>query len=401
MAITMNKLLLSIVVAILLSSSSIKANKDELVREDADAVDYQDESSKDPQDHGSLPASSPLNLLRKSVMEEVSTRGDIYDRDDIEMFFNGDRGSTAEKFLLQAQNDWRRAYKLAVQTLRWRAHNGISHLRASDFPCNLFNLGLIFEEGTSRSGRPVIWIRLAALGSVVKYMERIDPRTLLRRAPPYALNKASSLWAKARYLLSSSRRDGLVQTERKVPFVEPYSMSRKGGINHVLKSIVWWLDEWQKEHDAHEDATLVLDFENTDYAFSSEVLAGFFLKLDDRFPTMFDRVIMYRYRPHITSMHSPISALNLLVRSHLRSSMTTFSKLSSVRHEADISKYIARVDVDGKLLLPKYINGECVGPIYEKPDGCLEDSTASTYASTYTDIYNQFYQLCKPIREDD
>lgn len=363
-----------------------------------------------PGEEETLPFDSSLNLLRKSMSEEVNANQQLYDADDVETFFNGDRGLIAPNFLIHRDGDWKKAYKLAVKTLRWRARNGISKLTASDFPCDLFSLGLVMEYGKTRSmarsdstmipSEPVIWVRLGALGSIIKYLERYRPRSVATGAMNMFRRGRSKL---SSWMSFSERHNPLQQRDPRIHHFRDQSMSQDPTIQHVLKSITWWLDNWRKSNNPGARATLVLDMENTDFAFSSKSVANFLVGLDDKFPELFDRVILYRYRSKWNSfIHSPVSMINRIFRTRVGSSMATFNKIRIVAHESDISHYIPRVDSNGTLLLPEYITGDCLGPIYEKPAGCREDSQALASETGMYDgklwqsIYNEFYQMCKP-----
>lgn len=400
--------LLAVVALVLVCGSLVYANDPE--GSDGDA-ELRELPGYVPGEEETLPFDSSLNLLRKGFMEEVQAHPHLYDSEDIEIFFNSDRGQTASNFLIQRDGDWKKAYRSAVKTLRWRAMNRIAKLDASDFPCDLYSLGFITEHGLTRPvaksdkivipSEPIIWIRLGALGNIVKHLERYSPRKM-----------AATTWnslEKARSKLLSwtswRRRQGLVQEHglRTYQF-EDRSLSRNPTIQHALKSIAWWLDNWRSTNTPGAKATLVIDMENTDFAFSSKSVANFFIGLDEKFPNLFDQILLYRYRFKSTSLiHSPVSMINRIFRTRVSSSMATFNKIRIIRHESDINSYMPRVDSNGHSLLPDFVSGDCSGPIYEKPIGCHEDSRQLALqkgmydGDLWTSIYNKFYQMCKPL----
>lgn len=338
-----------------------------------------------------------IALLRAGITQEVTAHPELYDAQDIDAFMTDD--NIPVSFLNQRSNDWQRAYKLAVKTLRWRASMGLSQLAPSHFPCDLFRLGLIFEHGLSHERAPsgeyvlgnrVIWIRLGAIGSVIKHLERFTPKRMLS----FTLNTAKSGTSMLSPRKSRSNRN-------KKPLVQDLSMRNERTVMHVFRSIAWWLENWRITHPPGTRATLVLDFENTDFALASKSAGEFFLGLDEYYPDLFDQIIGFRFKLKIFSIHSPITLANKLFKSRLASSPETDRKLKFVKTEPKISAYIPRVDVNGFSMLPEHVSGYCVSPSRLPPAGCVERTQMVGYDELFDPqlwqaIHNEFYQLCKP-----
>lgn len=356
-------------------------------------------------------------LFKQGLQNEVEKYPDLFDRADVEAVLMDPDSIYATQFLNQRSGNWARAYKLAVQTLRWRADLGLNQLQPYMFPCDLFTLGLIFEHGYTHQldengayvpGNPVIWIRLGALGSVIKQLEKFTGKRLASFAINYMHavgNTARNLGSKLvhpgrKQVLPAIKRASVAPSPRKR---ENLSVKNERTISHVLKSIAWWLDDWQRSHAPGSQATLVLDFESTDFALSSTSMSEFLMNLDDHFPDLFDQIIGYRYKSNfIRSIHSPLSLFNKIFSARIKSSPETDKKVKFVNREADISAYMPRVDSEGFTMLPDYISGKkslCKGPIHAPPEGCqtqLDDSNDLYDPLIWQAIHNEFYQKCKP-----
>lgn len=376
-----------------------------------------------PQEHPIALAEPEDQLLMDSILlfsqsfrNEVQLHPQLFDAADVEVLLSDPHSVYATQFLNQRSGDWRRAFKLAVQTLQWRADMNLNQLQAHMFPCDLFSLGLIFEHGYTHhrdetgayvAGNPVIWIRLGALGSVIKQLEKFTGK----RLASFAFSTAHTVASSARVL-----KDRIIHPHRR-PLPPPplplgvtpppkrhenLSVKNERTITHVLKSIAWWLEDWQRSHAPGSQATLVLDFESTDFALSSTSISDFLVKLDDHFPDLFDQIIGYRYKYKIKSLHSPLGLLNKIFTSRVKSSPETDRKMKFVNHEPDISAYMPRVDVSGNSMLPDYISGReslCVGPTHAPPAGCQTqlDGSSNLYDPLlWQAVHNEFYQVCKP-----
>lgn len=339
-----------------------------------------------------------IAILRTGLIQEVNAHPELYDPQDIEAFMVDD--NIPISYLNQRNNDWTRAYKLAVKTLRWRHFIGLNHLTPSHFPCDLFRLGLIFEHGQSHTraetgeyilGSPVIWIRLGAVGSVIKHLEKFTPKRLLS----FTLNTAKS--GTNRLLPKRNKAN----QQNKKPFFQDMSMKNDRTVMHVFKSIAWWLENWKVSHLPGTKATLVLDFENTDFALASKSAGEFFLGLDDYFPDLFDQIIGFRFKLKKFSVHSPITLMNKLFKSRLASSPETDRKIKFVNTEPKISAYMPRVDVYGYSMLPEHVSGNCVSPSRLPPPGCVDQNETTGWDELFDPqlwqaIHNEFYQLCTP-----
>lgn len=345
-----------------------------------------------------------LERLKESILEKANNDPNLFDPEDVEGFLNDHGVLAAERFLNQRSDNWRRAAGLATSTLTWRKNMGINQLQASDFPCDLFTLGLIFEYGRAHhqisdghyvEGNPVIWLRVGALGSVVKHLEKLTPARLLSygyNAPRDALSyvaKAVSRRTRRR------RRDHRRKNER---LIRNYSVKENHSINHILKAIMWWLNDWVLRNPEYAKATLVLDFEGTDFAFASWSIGEFFVKLDDLFPDLFDQIIGFRYKPKLWSLHSPISMFNRIFKSRVASSPETDRKLKFVSTEPQLSMYMPRVDSKGFTMLPEHVSGTCVGSDDTKaPIGCLQEEAGALFDPTlWRAVHNEFYYSCRP-----
>lgn len=373
-----------------------------------------------------LQLTDSIILFNQAFRNVLDINPSFYDQADVDNLLLDPRSVYATQFINQRSGDWRRAYKLALQTLKWRARLGVSHLEAHMFPCDLFSLGLIFESGYTHNrdeagayvtGNPVIWIRLGALGSIINQLEKFTGR----RLASFAVSTVHSVANSARTLkdrLIHPHRRGLLHPHTAPPPTsldglgvhspppprrhENLSVKNERTITHVIKSIAWWLEDWQRSHAPGAQATLVLDFESTDFAFASHSISEFLIKLDDHFPDLFDQIIGYRYKYKLKSIHSPISLMNRIFSARVKSSPETDRKLKFVRHEADISAYMPRVDVSGASMLPDYISGKeslCMGPTHVPPAGCqaqLDGSGVLYDPQLWQAIHNEFYQVCKP-----
>lgn len=377
----------------------------------------------------------PLNQLKQQLANLASANPHLFDAEDVRKFLNDEGSSAANRFLNQRQYNLRRAFGLTKSALKWRKDVGLNKMEASDFPCDLFKLGLIFEHGRAHhqgadgqyvETNPVIWLRLGALGSIVKQLERLTPS----RVVSYAYNAPRNLISKARHAVSSRRSKRRARRHQQSsqaaaaaavagpavainnnhnnphiqPMIRDMSVGEHDTINQVLKAIAWWIDDWVKRNPEDARATLVLDFENTDFAFASWSIGEFLIKLDDLFPDLFDQIIGFRYKPKLWSLHSPISMFNRIFKSRVSSSPETDRKLKFVTTEPQISAYMPRVDSQGFTMLPAHVSGSCLGPDESKtPAGCQAQATGGNglYDPNFWQaIHNEFYYSCKAKPRD-
>lgn len=311
--------------------------------------------------------------FRQNLLVEVNKHAYLYDRSDVDRILSDEY--SVMKYLHQRNYDPKRAYKLAVDNLRWRAKNGISGLSAADFPCDLFSQGLIFESGqysheydkrtrTYVQGGQVIWIRLKTLGNLVKELESLSPARL-----------ATSTYNAARKATRKIKKDtkrmfGYRDHVQRPPIMSSRSVENDSTIQLILKSIVWWLDDWEQRHPPGTQATLVLDFEDSADAFSSFTIGEFFIKLDDLFPAMFDRIIGFRFKVSFWSVKDKLSMFNRIFKSRFVSSVETDRKLKFVSRKPQLSKYMPSVDERGFSMLPPHVSGIYDRPLYQVPYGC-------------------------------
>jgi hypothetical protein len=355
----------------------------------------------------------PLQRLMQSVRDQNEVNPGLFDYKDVEDFMNNQGPVAAHRFLKQRSDRSRRAARLANKVLKWRKALQLNHVSASSFPCDLFTMGLIFEFGRAHAPtptgeyietNPVIWIRLGALGGIIKQLELPTPERLVSyavNAPRAALRRAResvSSFRQRHHRVSRGEQRRLRHASRGSVFRD-LSVSANATLMHVLRAIAWWLDNWARSHPRTQ-ATLVLDFENTDFAFASWSASEFFVQLDDMFPNLFDRIIGFRYKAKLWSLSSPISMLNRIFKSRFSSSPETDRKLRFVDEPAKISAYMPRVDENGYTMLPEHVSGVCMGPDHSKaPQGCQPEATASPLfePSLWRAIYNEFYHNCTPI----
>lgn len=356
------------------------------------------------------PVEVALDRLKQTILNDANINPSLYNPDDLQSFLDDLGPLGAHHFLVQRSFNWRRAIRLARSVLKWHNVMGTSHLTSAHFPCDLFELGLIFESGRTHhqvdngqyvDGNPVIWVRIGAFGNAVKHLERMS----LQRIVSYAYNTPRDAIHKVHRAVSKrvsrrARARSPKVTDQRV--IRNLSVKENETINHVHRAITWWINDWVRRNP-NTRATLVLDFENTDFALASWSTGEFFLKLDDRFPDLFDQVIGFRYKPKLWSIHSPISMFNRIFKSRIQSSPETDRKVKFVRTEPLISKYMPRVDSRGFTMLPPHVSGACMEPDRAMgPAGCVDDIRQSNglYSpELWQAIHNEFYRSCqtKPI----
>jgi len=378
--------------------------------------------SANPNQQAPIVQDHPLNQLKQKLVNLANENPTLFDRQDVEDFLNDVGSCAANRFLNQRQGNVRRAFGLTKSALKWRNDIGLNRLRAEDFPCDLFKLGLIFEHGRAHhqaaDGRyvetnPIIWLRLGALGSVVKQLERFTPSRLVSyayNAPRTAIVRAShSIRSRTRRMNNRVRSGGASRRSNYYirPMIANMSVKENQTINHVLKAIAWWLNDWVNRNPESARATLVLDFEDSDFAFASWSIGEFIIKLDDLFPDLFDQIIGFRYKPKLWSLHSPISMFNRIFKSRISSSRETDMKLKFVTKEPQISAYMPRVDSQGYTMLPAHVSSTCLGPDDSKaPAGCQPEEAGEVGGTALYDpnfwaaIRNEFYYSCKAKPRD-
>lgn len=360
---------------------------------------------------------SPLERLKQSVTDMSFVNPNLFNPDDLQSFLDEKGALGATRFLNQRSQNCRRASKLALSVLKWRKAMFLSEMNADSFPCDLFEMGLIFESGHSHDQKvsgeytetnPVIWIRLGAVGSIVKKLEEFTPNRMISAAyyaPKVAWRKIqdSVSHRRQRHLRVSRFERRQARRAAKQSVVKNFSARENESLTHVLRAIAWWLDDWIKRHPSNAKATLVLDFENSDFAFASWSVGEFFVRLDDRFPDLFDQIIGFRYKARVWSLHSPISMLNRIFKSRFSSSPETDRKMRFVDDEPKMGAFMPRVDASGFTLLPEHVSGACLAPDKSKaPAGCDDSGLDANSGSHLYDpnfwqkIYNEFYNTCKP-----
>lgn len=382
-----------------------------------DYDDHDDLHHHHDNSHQHLPTvtNEPLNRLKRTVAAQVSRNPNLFDPEDVESFLHDHGAVAARQFMAQRSLKWRRAARLAVSALKRRKILGVQDADADDFPCDLFALGLIFENGRAHhqgpdgqyvEGNPVIWIRVGALGSVVKHLEKFTPSRLIS----YAYNTPRDAISKLTRSISSSRLNSRRQRRNRIKnklgrsgdgqrIIKNNSVKEHQTVTHIMRAIAWWLDDWVTKHPEGSKATLVLDFEDTDFAFASWSVGEFFVKLDDIFPNLFDQIIGFRYKPKLWSLHSPISMFNRIFKSRFSSSPETDAKLKFVSTEPQMSMFMPRVDARGFTMLPEHVQGTCMEPDMGKaPAGCSSEPSANGLydPSFWQAVHNEFYHVCRP-----
>lgn len=280
------------------------------------------------------------------------------------------------RFIRQRSYDLSRAAGLVIETLGWRARMKLPEMSAANFPCDLFKMGLIFEYGVARNvipdgkhveGSPIIWLRLRALGKIIKYLERLTPT----RVTSAIANTPRSAWYKVRKAFSLAPRSVYRHSARQSssPIVRDLSVRNDDSVMHVLSAIAWWLDEWTRQNPGKK-ATLIMDFENSDYAFASWTVGDFLVKLDDHFPDLFDQIVGFRYAAKLWSLHSPISMFTRIFKKTVQSAPETDMKLKFIKPDTQIYNILPIHHEHGHVMLPPHLAEPCVPRDYPAPAGC-------------------------------
>lgn len=344
---------------------------------------------------GSLsPEADPYTApLLAATVPLLRNNPNLYHPNDVDNFVAGIGALDPARFLRQRSSDYNRASDLVLKTLAWRQRVGLPYLEARNFPCDLFKMGLIFEQpGGEIGGNPIIWLRLGALGSIIRHLERLTPGRLVSAA----VNGPSSGWHKVRRMFMRADNRVLRDSVRAAnkPLIRSLSVNNEPTVMHVLNGIAWWLDNWVQMNPDRK-ATFIMDFENTDYALASWTVGDFLVKLDDHFPDLFDQIIGFRYKAKIWSLHSAISMFTRIFKSKFESSPETDLKLRFISPERKILDLMPR-NVNG-FLLPEHITGSCVAPIYEPPIGCSEEHKPGGLYDPHfwQELHNEFYYTCK------
>lgn len=356
-----------------------------------------------------------LQMLKQRMAQLAGQSPQLFEAEDVRKFLNDEGAVAANRFINQRSNNVRRAFGLAKSALKWRKEAQLASQTAASFPCDLFRMGLIFEHGRAhqrlaQTGEfvettPVIWLRLGALGSIVKQLERFTPSRLVSFAYNAPRNLLLGARNSARRLGRRARARQLARGagEPRAPLVGNKSARLNQSLGHLLKAIAWWLDQWVARNSEEARATLVLDFEESDFAFASWSVGEFLIKLDDLFPDLFDQIIGFRFKPKLWSLHSPISMFNRIFKSRVASSPETDRKLRFVANEAAIAAHMARVDSQGFSTLPAHVSGTCQAPDATKaPAGCLESLGADSGsgpglrdAQFWAALHNEYFSACK------
>lgn len=314
--------------------------------------------------------------LVSMVLPTLKNSPYLYHPVDVDYLLAGKHPSLdLNRFIRQRSNDLSRAAHLVFDTLGWRAKLRLPESSAADFPCDLFKMGLIFEYGVARNiapdgkhvnGSPIIWLRLRALGKMIKYLERLTPT----RMTSAIANSPRSAWSKVRKAFSRAPKGVYRQSARDSgkTIVKDLSIRNDDSVMHVLRAIAWWLDEWTRQNRGKK-ATLIMDFENSDYAFASWTVGDFLVKLDDHFPDLFDQIIGFRYSAKLWSLQSPISMFTRIFKKTVQSAPETDMKLKFIKPDTQIYNILPRHQ-HGHVMLPPHLAEPCVPNDYPTPAGC-------------------------------
>lgn len=397
-----------VLVTLAIYSQAINANPEE---ENLEAVPVNSEPQEDvaiPLIDQYVPPEHMVSYLREMIVQEVNRRPDLYDPVDIKNVVESSNEWHARRFLEQRSYDLGRAYQLAIKTLRWRRKYELSSLRPENFPCDIFALGLIFEHGVSNDiihegqrfpGVPVIWLRMGALGRVVKKLESYSPKRIVAN---YARSMYSLAKGTIKFLDKFHGRQPHDFEKPEVTLTKNGAAADHPAINFILRAIAWWIQDWEQRHNYESDAILLIDFENHGGVFSSFSVMDFVVGLDDRFPGLFDQIIGFRHKTNLLSLHAPAQLHNKVLGSRILSSMETDSKLRYASSRNELAQYIPIATFhEGIDLLPEHVRGDCAGFYKDVPLGCNHDviqfeMNAPFDVRVLQEVKTEFYNRCEP-----
>lgn len=309
------------------------------------------------------------------------------------------------RFLKQRGANIQEAAKLAVESIIWRQRLDLSN-RTYNILCGMLQSGLIFEQKIlmtrQEARRPVIWIRLGALSNAVKSRESIiSPKKAIKanlRVVRKALKRGRDL---TNEILSGERGDqrnyssSLSQSSNdpiSTLTSDWQSLANQSDFRTVLRTIAWWLDNWDRTHPWTR-ATLILDLENTYSALTSASISEFIFKLDDYFPDLFEKIVVYRYKVDLLSVKGQISTFNSYFIPQTLSKQTR-EKLVRVNNEVDLEPYISSDIIKGKINLPVHAQRNCSRqPAYPLPEQCQSPQPITATYNSNTQAISMISQM--------
>lgn len=360
----------------------------------------------DEQNHNDIDfrADSAIKKLRSTLANDFTNlSNDKFDQYDIDDIMRG-----SDRFLLRYLNqrnfDLAQTRELILNVLHWRKRFAINQLYGRQHACDLFNSGLIFEQKLTQtkkeSAKAVIWIRLGALGEAIKTLKE-NGHFSKRKALSSEMNMAKQTVKK---LVEVGKKNigkkahehkeiGQPMLDDKQP--DPRSLINDSSLQFILHSIAWWINDWDHHHPTSK-ATLVLDFENSNGAFSSSSIGSFLIQLDDRFPDLFDQIIAFRYAPPLTwSLREKVGMLNRLFLSRVAASDKTNTKIKFVGHKDEVEKYISDQRFKGMNDIPEHVLKTCTRRSYPLPEACPVN-----YRSSFADqVVNINENVINSIKE--
>lgn len=290
-----------------------------------------------------------LELIRSFRQRLLNNAVDLHlaDANDVKNLLEGPN-SLVVRYLNQREHNVDKAVSLAKSVLKWRKSINLNSMQVDPILCDLYGKGLIFEQNV-KAQNPIVWIRLGMLSNIIDKLHTaklpdLSPRTLKNLA-------RGSLKITGN---SASTENYLVKT--------------------ILNAIAWWLNDWDSRNlDAK--TILVLDFENSKSIFGNSISVGeFLMKLDDKFPDLFKKVIHFREEPsttlidkHITN--TVVSKLNRLVQSKITSRVVNDKTLIANRID-ELVPMIGTGHLKGESQVPDHVFGKCVSRLYNLPRVC-------------------------------
>lgn len=325
-------------------------------------------------------AEAAIDRLRNALSKDFKSKPTLFDEQDMNQILRGSN-RLLMRYLNQRDFDVGQAHKLAVNVLYWRNKIQIHKPRMASIACDLYKDGLIFEQkvtplihGESSPQKPVIWIRLGALGEAVQALKsnaHFSARkaiTAKKNVAKLSLNKILDV-AKKTASRHAHEPHEISEVELKHDY-DPTALMNDASLNLVLTSIAWWLNDWDIKHP-EQKANLVLDFEGNNSAFGSSSIGTFFIQLDDRFPDLFDQIIAYRYEPPTSwTLPHKVGYLNRIFFSKVAASDKTNKKIKFVEKKADVETYISDQRSKGTNDIPEHVLKTCVRRSYQVPEFC-------------------------------
>lgn len=305
--------------------------------------------------------------IRQTLDQELSNLDSKY----CENFLNDDM---LRRFLKQNNSDVIMATKFAVESIKWRLQMNIMGQEAPIL-CPLFRHGLIFEQRRNQmneeSDKPVIWIRLGSFSEAVRKYSRFtlpEAITPTIRTAKKLLRITNDKLRKFVFNREGSKPDSKWKSAVENLNLDSRALSNKPDIKLVLSSIAWWINEWDQKHPTMK-ATLVMDFENSASVLSSSSLSDFFMRLDNYFPDLFEKIIFYRYSHGLMSVYGHMGDFNMTLQ---RSALTPQSraKVEMVENEEELRKFIASGKIKGFTDIPGHAQEHCIRETFNEPDIC-------------------------------